>query len=262
MYFLVEGGNAIPTSMPVEQVDVPTVVATAKREMPQALLKNLQADIGSAGFKGVPSGDIDLMIEAEDLVALFKTQDDAKDPVLAAKKALATYFAAKGVEAKVNGRNVSIGVKYKGKAGNQGYAQVDLMVIQDAKIVAPWHQHGPRGMYADPGFKGQQNFVLMSSIAKHLNLKFDPFGAKLLNRDTNEVVGRTRREVAKILLGPKAKENSLDSVKSMMQALAQDPDREGKLAQARQDQQKGLLTLPEDTAPGTAAWYRKWSDRL
>lgn len=262
MYFLVEGGNAIPTSMPVEQVDVPTVVATAKREMPQALLKNLQADIGSAGFKGVPSGDIDLMIEAEDLVTLFKTQDDAKDPVLAAKKALATYFAAKGVEAKVNGRNVSVGIKYKGKAGNQGYAQVDLMVIQDAKIVAPWHQHGPRGMYADPGFKGQQNFVLMSSIAKHLNLKFDPFGAKLLNRDTNEVVGRTRREVAKILLGPKAKENSLDSVKSMMQALAQDPNREGKLSQARQDQAKGLLTLPEDTAPGTAAWYRKWSDRL
>ena len=262
MYFLVEGGNAIPTSMPVEQVDVPTVVATAKREMPQALLKNLQADIGSAGFKGVPSGDIDLMIEAEDLVKLFKTQDDAKDPVLAAKKALATYFAAKGIEAKVNGRNVSIGVKYKGKAGNQGYAQVDLMVIQDAKIVAPWHQHGPRGMYSDPGFKGQQNFVLMSSIAKHLNLKFDPFGAKLLNRDTNEVVGRTRKEVAKILLGPKAREDDLNSVQSMMKALAQDPDREGKLAQARQDQAKGLLTLPEDIAPGTAAWYRKWSNNL
>jgi hypothetical protein len=262
MYFLVEGGNAIPKSMPVEQVDVPTVVATAKREMPQALLKNLQADIGSAGFKGVPSGDIDLMIEAEDLVALFKTESDAKDPVLAAKKALKTYFEAKGIEANVNGRNVSIGVKYKGKAGNVGYAQVDLMVIQDAKIVAPWHQHGPRGMYTDPGFKGQQNFVLMASIAKYLNLKFDPFGAKLLNRDTNEVVGRTRKEVAKILLGPKAKESDLDSVKSMMTALQNDPDREGKLTQARQDQAKGLLTLPMEAAPGTAAWYRKWTDQL
>jgi len=259
--YLYEGGNAIPDSQPVDQQDIPAVVAIVKREMPQALLQNLETDIGSAGFKSVPSGDIDLMVDADDVVKLFKTES-AKDPVKAAKQSLATYFTAKGIEANVNGRNVSIGVKYKGKAGNQGYAQVDLMVIQDAKIVAPWHQHGPRGMYADPGFKGQQNFVLMSSIAKHLNLKFDPFGAKLLNRDTNEVVGRTRREVAKILLGPKAKENSLDSVKSMMQALAQDPDREGKLAQARQDQQKGLLTLPEDTAPGTAAWYRKWSDRL
>jgi hypothetical protein len=261
MIYLYEGGNAIPTSQPVDQHDVPTVVAIAKREMPQALLKNLQADIGSAGFKGVPSGDIDLMIEASDLVTVFNTQD-AKDPVLAAKKALATYFAAKGIEAKVNGRNVSIGVKYKGANGRQGYAQVDLMVIQDAKIVAPWHQHGPRGMYADPGFKGQQNFVLMSSIAKYLNLKFDPFGAKLVNRDTNEVVGRTRKEVAKILLGPNAKESDLDSIKSMMAALAQDPDREGKLAQAKQDQAKGLLTLPEDTAPGTAKWFRQWTDQL
>jgi hypothetical protein len=262
MMYLFEGGNAVPTSQPVDQQDIRTVVDTARREMPQSLLKNLQADIGSAGFKSVPSGDIDLMIEAEDLVALFKTQDDAKDPVLAAKKALATYFAAKGIEAKVNGRNVSIGIKYKGANGRQGYAQVDLMVIQDVKIVAPWHQHGPRGMYADPGFKGQQNFVLMASIAKHMNLKFDPFGAKLINRDTNEVVGRTRKEVAKILLGPRAKESDLDSIKSMMSALAQDPDREGKLAQARQDQAKGLLTLPEDHAPGTAKWFRQWTDQL
>ena len=102
----------------------------------------------------------------------------------------------------------------------------------------------------------------MSSIAKHLGLKFDPFGAKLIDRNTNEVVGRTRKEVAKILLGPKAKESDLDSIKTMMSALAQDPDREGKLAQARQDQAKGLLTLPEDHAPGTAKWFRQWTDQL
>jgi hypothetical protein len=117
-------------------------------------------------------------------------------------------------------------------------------------------------MYADPGFKGQQNFVLMASIAKYLGLKFDPFGAFLMRRDNNEVVARKRADVAKILLGPTAKESSLDSVKSMMSALATDPDREGKLTQARQDQAKGLLTLPEDHAPGTATWFRKWSDQL
>jgi len=235
---------------------VPTVVGIARREMPQALLKNLQADIGSAGFKGVPAGDIDLMIEADDLVKVFNTQD-AKDPVLAAKKALQTYFTAKGIEANVNGRNVSIGVKYKGANGRVSVAQVDLMAIKDVKIVAPWHQHGPRGMYSDPGFKGQQNFILMNSIAKHLGLKFDAFGANLMRRDNNEIVGRTRQEVAKILLGPKAKEDDLNSVKSMMVALQNDTDREAKLAQARQDQAKGLLTLPEDHAPGTAAWFRK-----
>ena len=262
MYFLVEGGNAIPTSQPVDQQDIPQVIAIAKREMPQALLKNLQADIGSAGYKQVPSGDIDLMVEAEDVVALFNTQD-AKDPVLAAKKAMQTYFTAKGIEANVNGRNVSIGVKYKPSAGGEGYAQVDLMVIKDAAIVAPYHQHGPRGMYDDPGFKGQQNFVLMASIAKYLGLKFDPFGAFLMRRDNNEVVARKRADVARVLLGPNAKESSLDSVKSMIAALERDPDREGKLTQARQDQAKGLLTLPEASpTPGTAAWFRKMGHQL
>ena len=82
-----------------------------------------------------------------------------------------------------------------------GFSEIDSNDIEDAAIVAPWHQHGPRGMYDDPGFKGSHNFMLMSSIAKHLGLKFDAFGGKLMRRDDNTVVGRTRQEVAKILLG-------------------------------------------------------------
>jgi hypothetical protein len=262
MYFLVEGGNAIPTSRPVEQSDVAAVVKIAKMEMPPSLKKGLQTDIGSAGYKTVPSGDIDLMIEAEDVVNLYQTASD-KDPVKAAKQALASFFSAKGIEAKVNGRNVSIGIKYPTKAGGEGYAQVDLMVVQDAKIVAPWHQHGPRGSYKDPNFKGESNFILMNSIAKHLGLKFDAFGAKLMRRDDNTVVGRTRKEVAKILLGNTAKEDDLNSVKSMIDALKNDPDKESKLAQARADAVKGLITLPEAAPlPGTAAWFRNMGHHL
>jgi hypothetical protein len=262
MMRIYEGGNAIPASTPVEQADVPTVVTTAKRLMPAALLKGLQTNIGSAGFKidaagkPIPSGDIDLMVEAGDAVAIFKTQDDPKDPVLAAKKAMKTYFEAQGIEANVNGRNVSIGVVYKSKSGQQKTAQVDLMVIQDAAIVAPYHQHGPRGMYSDPAFKGQANFVLMSSIAKHLGLKFDAFGARLINRDTGQVVGRTRDEVAKILLSPRATGDDLNSLKSMIAAMADDPDRDAKLAQARDDAAKGLITLPESRADNPADWFR------
>lgn len=262
MMRIYEGGNAIPTSAPVEQVDVPTVVATAKRQIPSAILKRLQLNIGSAGFKidadgkPIPSGDIDMMVEAGDVVATFKTQDDPKDPVLAAKKAMKTYFEAKGIEANVNGRNVSIGIVYQAKSGEQKTAQVDLMVIQDADIVAPYHQHGPRGMYSDPAFKGQANFILMGSIAKHLGLKFDAFGAKLANRETGEVVGRTRDEVAKILLTPQATGDDLNSVKSMIAALANDPDKDAKLAQARGDAAKGLITLPESRNSNPADWFR------
>lgn len=255
---LLEGGNAIPTSRPVAKDDVATVVAIARREMPQALIKNMQTDIGSAGYK-VESGDIDLMVEAEDVVALFKTES-AKDPVKAAKQAMAQFFAAKNIEANVNGRNVSIGILYAAKAGGEGYAQVDLMVIHDVGIVAPYHQHGPRGMYDDPDFRGSPIFLLISSIAKSLNLKFDAFGAKLINRDDNSVVGRSRDEVAKILLNPAANADDLNSVKTIMASLANDPNRDAKLAQARDDQAKGLLTLPESIQPGSTQWMKKLSE--
>ena len=265
--YLYEGGNAIPTSRPVEQEDVLQVIASAKREMPQALLKNLQVDIGSAGFKQVPSGDIDLMVEAQDLVDLYQTQDNPKDPVLAAKKSMQTWFTAKGIEANVNGRNVSIGIKYKPAKGNyQGYAQIDLMVIQDSAIVAPWHQHGPRGSYKDATFKGQQNFILISSLAKELNMKFDPFGAKLVRRDSNELVARSMDDVAKVLIGPAASAKDLYTVKSMVAALQKYNDADTinrKLAQAREDQAKGLLTLPEEAPQaGSAAWFRKLGHQL
>jgi len=256
---LTEGGNAIPSSTPVKKEDVQVVVESAKKYIPKELLSGLQTDIGSAGYK-VESGDIDLMVEATDVVNLFDT-GKLPDPVKAAKQSLKSYFESKSIEANLNGRNVSIGVKYKEQStGESKIAQVDVMVIHEAAVVAPWHQHGLRGMYNEPGFKGSEGFMLMSSIAKHLGLKFDPFAAKLISRDTGEVVGRTRKEVAKILLGPKAREEDLNSVRSMLAALEKDPDREGKLAQARQDVEKGLMRLPETAPFNTAANFRKISD--
>jgi hypothetical protein len=250
MMHIVEGGNAIPDSNPVAKDAVADVVSRAKQLLPKSLLGRLQVDIGSAGYK-VESGDIDVMVEAQDVVELFKTQD-AKDPVLAAKKAMEAYFREQGIEAKVNGRNVSIGVPYDG-----GLAQVDVMIIHDVDIVAPYHQHGPRGAYDDPEFKGQPIFILMNSIGKALGLKFDAFGAKLMRRDDNTVVARDRDAVAKILLNPGATGDDLNSVKSIMRALDNDPQRDAKLAQARDDAAKGLITLPEPVTEGSASWFRQ-----
>lgn len=254
-----EGGNEIPNAEPVPQEDVPQVVNLAKRALPKELLANLQVDIGSGGYK-VQSGDIDLMVEAQDVVNFFNT-GSLPDPLKAAKVMLRKHFEAQGIYSSITGRNVHIGVEYAQQATNKkSVGQVDVMVIHEAAIVAPWHQHGPRGMYSDPNFKANEIFILISSIAKHLGLKFDPFAAKLVKRDTGEVVGRTRDEVAKILLNPKAKESDLDSVGSMLRALEFDADREGKLAQAKADAAKGLIRLPESAPFNTAAHYRKISD--
>jgi len=261
---LKEGGNAIAASEPVNREDVPNVVETAKRLLPKELLKNLQVDVGSAGFKKKPSGDIDLMIEAMDLVTLFKTHKSTpEETIKAAKHALQAYLEAKGIDANVKGRNVHAGIPYlQNSTHHSKIAQVDYMIIEEAKIVAQWHQHGPRGMYNDEDFKGNQIFILISSIAKPLGLKFDPFGAKLVNRETGEVVARTRDQAAKILFNPPPREkgDAFNSVKTMIKALENDPDKEVKLAQARADENKGLIKLYEAVKPGSPAWFRKLAD--
>ena len=272
MFTLKEATNAIKSAEPVNQEDVPAVIERAKLEAPQSLLKNLQIDIGSAGYKVVPSGDIDLMIEMSDVIELYQAQD-AKDPSLAAKQALSKFFLAKGFESNVKGRNVHVGIPYKQRAtGEDKVAQVDYMCINDAAIVAPYHQHGPRGSYEDPGFKGAHNFILMASIAKHMGMKFDPFGAHLVYRDTNQPVTDSKNrpvrgmdQVAKVLIGPGAKASDLYTVRSMVDALQKhDPNNaEQKLAQARADAEKGLITMPEAApTPGTAAWFRKLGHAL
>lgn len=249
-------GNVFNTTKDVAKGDVGTIVDTIKRELPSSLQRQVITDIGSAGYK-VSSGDIDLFLDQNAVVANFGVDDEKQ-----AKQSLAQYFTAKGFEVAVKGRNVHVNVPYKSQNGKDYNAQVDLMVIPNAKKVADWHQHGARGSYDDPDFKAGQLYILLNSIGKFLGLKVDAFGGTVMRRDDNKVVADTREKAAKVLLNPTAKADDLNSVTTVMTALKDDPDREAKLAQARQDQAKGLLTLPEDIAPGTAAWFRKMGHQV
>lgn len=255
--YLYEGGNVFDNTSDVPKEYISTVIDTVKRELPSNLQKKVIADIGSAGYK-VKSGDIDLFLDAKSIIKNFGVEDEKS-----AKQALAQYYQAKGFAVKVMGRNVHVDVPYKGADGKTYYGQVDLMVIADAKRVADWHQHGPRGMYDDPNFKAAHLYILLNSIAKFLGLKVDAFGGTVMRRDDNTVVADNREAAAKILLNPGAHASDLNSAATVMAALTGDPDREGKLAQAKQDVQKGMLTLPEEAPqPGTAAWFRSIGHQL
>jgi hypothetical protein len=255
--YLYEGGNVFDNTGPVAKENVATVVDTVKRDLPSALQKQVMADIGSAGYK-VESGDIDLFLDAKATIKNFCSADEK-----AAKQALAQYYQAKGYAVAIKGRNVHVNVPYKDAKGNTLYAQVDLMIIADAKRVADWHQHGPRGMYDDPNFKASHMYILLNSIAKFLGLKVDAFGGTVMRRDDNTVVADNRNDAAKLLLNPGAKATDLNSTATILAALANDPDKEGKLAQAKQDVAKGMLTLPEQAPQaGTAAWFRKLGHNL
>jgi len=256
MYYLYEGGNVFDNTADVAKDDVAGIIATVQRELPSSLQKQMVPNIGSAGFK-VASGDIDVFLDEQALLKNFGVED-----VKQAKQALGQYFSAKGYAVKLSGRNVHVDVPYKASNGKDMYAQVDIMVIADAKRVADWHQHGPRGMYDEPNFKAGHLYILLNSIAKFLGLKVDAFAGTVARRDNNEIVANNRDAAAKILLNPGARAADLNSVGSVMRALESDPDKEGKLAQAQQDAQKGVLSLPETITPGTAAWFRKMGHQL
>jgi hypothetical protein len=257
MLYLYEGGNVFDNTSAVAKADVATVVNTVKLQLPSGLQNKIIADIGSAGYK-IESGDIDLFIDERAAVKNFNAED-----ATGAKQALAQYFQAKGFRTAIKGRNVHVAVPYAGADGKQRYAQVDLMIIADAKRVADWHQHGPRGMYTDPKFKASHLYILLNSLAKFKNMKVDAFAGTLNQRADNSVVSQDRAEIAKILLNPGAQASDLDSPAAVMKSLEGDPDREGKLAQARQDVAKGVLTLPETApTPGTAAWFRNMGHGL
>lgn len=247
---LSEGGNVFADVVDIKKEYVPGIVAGIKKILPQF---DVQTDIGSAGYK-VASGDMDVFVDQQKVVDAFKAKDEKS-----AKQELAKYIQSKGLNTAVKGRNVHVRMPLP----DGTFAQVDIMVIPNSAGVAPWHQHGPRGSYDDPDFKGAPIFIVMNSIGKALGYKFDAFSGRLLRRDNNEVVaGPDRNEVAKILLTPNATGNDLNSVKSILKALANDPQRDAKLAQARDDAAKGLISLPEPVAEGSAPWFRQIQSML
>jgi hypothetical protein len=249
---LTESGNVFGDGA-VKREYINGIVKKVQSELPSQITS--VADIGSAGYK-VESGDIDIFLDANDVMSYFKSADEKS-----AKKELEAFMKHKGYLAKTVGRNVHVEVPYN-TPGGERRAQVDLMVIVDAKRVSDWHQHGPRGMYKDPDFKAAHLFILLNSIGKFLGLKTDAFAGKVMRRDDNTVVADNRADAAKILLNKDAKPSDLDSVKSILQALASDPDRDAKLSQARDDEAKGLIKLHESRRIGTAVWFRNLLDKI
>jgi hypothetical protein len=241
---LIEGGNVFSDVGPIKRGYVPGLIKEIQKLLPTEI--TVIPNIGSAGFK-VESGDMDVFIDAASVISYFNAKDEK-----AARAALKSYIEKKGFQSALSGRNVHVRMP----TPEDTYVQVDLMIIPDAAKVAPFHQHGPSGQYNDPSFKGGQLFILYSSIAKALGLKFSPFEGKLIDRATNEVVADTKDQVAKLLLNPNATAADLANVKTIMNALANDPMKDAKLAQAKEDQAKGLITLPESIQFGSPAWFR------
>jgi len=94
-------------------------------------------------------------------------------------------------------------------------------------------------------YKGMNRNVLMSSIAKSLGLKVGANG--MFSRTSNQLVpnGQDPDYIAQVLLGPTATKENLKNVESIYSALANDQQKDAKLADFREYLKREGLSEPD-----------------
>ena len=242
---LLEGGNVFknekgePLTQRINLADVVPTVKWLEKLTGLNLVDNM---LGSTGRKAT-SGDLDLGID--------ETKID--------KQTLITQLLRNGVnqeDLRKSGDSVHYKAPILGDANN-GFVQVDFM-FGDPK----WQQFSLMGSPEGSPFKGLHRHILLSSIAKHLGLKWSQkYG--LISRASNEVITKDPAEIADKLLGGTVKD--MQSVETIINKIKNDPNYEALVKDAKDSFEKDNLILPEsdkNILPGTGAWYKQWTYKL
>ena len=247
---LKEGGNVFkneqgPLTQRIATADVrPTVDFIEKITGLEFIDDDL---LGTTGKKSDPdgtfeknsSGDLDLNTDANKI---------SKEALISKLKA---YLAKQGVpEAEMmnQGRKKTDG--YIHNAGDQvhfrtpiqggkGFVQTDFMFTND-----PDFQRGSkRGGTAE--YSGKDRAVLLSSIARGRGLKFSPKFGVVDPEQGDKVVANKWDEIAKVLLGPTAKEADTHTVESMIAKIKGDPAYDQLIAGFKEAMEKAGKAVPE-----------------
>lgn len=248
-----EGGNVWDNVDPFSKAEAAAILKRAQSIMPPGL--DL-IPVGSAGHKA-SSGDMDLMVDAEQVLKATGTKDEK-----AARAALKNYIVDRGYDSVQTGINVHIKIPNDDK-----FAQVDIMLVKNAGTVSKFHQHDYS--VANTPYKGVHKHILLSSIAKETKTPEYPMGMMwsgfqgLFGRDQHgkksDLISQDADEVAVILLGPGASGRDLGSVESMLNKLPQgvnDPKARHAVADENWPKQQ------EAVAEGTTDWFRRMMDNL
>jgi len=246
---LLEGGNVFkdadgqPLTGRINQADVPATVAWVERvtgiEFPK------ERWLGSTGRKAT-SGDMDLAV---DINQVSKEQ-------LATK--LTQFIQSQGQDPRDfvrKGGEVHLRTPIGGNAKN-GFVQTDFMFFPNLDWGTFFYAGGE-----DSAYKGMNRNVLMSSIAKHLGLKVGANG--MFSRTSNQLVpgGMDPDYVAQSLLGPTATKENLKNVESIYAALANDQQKDAKLADFREYLKREGLSEP-DLKENDAGFLGRLRDRI
>lgn len=246
---ITEGGNVFrdsqgqPATQRINQSDVAPTVAWLERLTGLELLDNM---LGSTGRKPT-SGDLDLgvdpnKISKEQLYTALtdwakQQKQDPRDWV--AKSGISVHF-----KTPITGRT------------DRGYVQTDFMFLPDVDFGRWYMSSSP-----DSAYKGVTRNVMINSLAKVLGMKINQ-NLGLVRRDNNELITRDPDEIARLLLTPKATQRDLESVETIVAALAQDPKKEAKLADFRDYANRMGIAFQESVEETDVSMIARLRDRI
>lgn len=244
---LSEGGNIFktaagqPLTQRINRDDVPSTIqwieSVTNITFPQ------KTWLGTTGKKS-SSGDLDLAV----------------DETLTTKEDLIKVLLSRGVDAKdvkKSGDSVHVKAPIAGDPAN-GFVQADLMFGDPA-----WQAFSMAGAPESSKLTGMSRHVILASIvaALHPGLKWS-YKHGLVDRATNTTVpdGKSAKKLSDITGIPVAKLNTADDI---LDAVAKRPNYYQLIAAARETLDKSDIQLPEAApTPGTAAWFRTYTDKL
>lgn len=242
-----EGGNVFktPNGEPLTQrINRDDVPATIKWLESQTNIQfPIETWLGTTGRKS-SSGDLDLAV----------------DETKTTKEDLIKVLLAAGVDAKhikKSGDSVHVQTPIAGNPKN-GFVQADLMFGDPS-----WQAFSMAGAPEESKLTGMSRHVILASIvsALHPGLKWS-YKHGLVDRVTNTTVedGKSAKKLSDLTGIPVGKLNTADDI---LDAVSKRPNYEQLIAAARETLAKSDIQLPEAApAPGTAAWFRTYSDRF
>jgi hypothetical protein len=112
----------------------------------------------------------------------------------------------------------------------------------------------------DSNYKGLYRNILMSSIAKSLNMKASSKG--IIDRSTDQVLTMNPNDAAKVLLNPNASAEDFKTVEKIYAALTRDPSRDKKLADFREYLARDGLSEPGIMQENEVHFLARLRDRI
>jgi hypothetical protein len=220
---LLEGGNVFKDgqgralTQRINQTDVRPTLAWLEEMLPGLDLQGNM--LGSTGLKPT-SGDLDVAVDANKV-----TKEQLSNR-------LSQWAQSHGFKPEDYVRKTGSSVHFKTPIlGNpeRGYVQTDFMFLKNI----PWSKWVLTSS-ADSNYKGQDRNILMNSMAKYLGYKLNQLAGIAKRDEKGTVITDDPDQVAKLLLNPRATQADLATVESILKALERDPDRDGKLKDARE----------------------------